>query len=89
MKLAVYSMTPAWIAGIFHIIPSLGFLAFLGGLYGIYVLYLGFSTPLMGTPKEKVVNYLVISTVLWIVLFFVIGVLLGMIFAMRGLLGLF
>lgn len=89
MKLAVYSMTPAWIAGVFHIIPSLGFLAFLGGLYGIYVLYLGFNTPLMGTPKEKVVNYLVISTVLWIVLFFVIGVILGMIFAMRGLLVLF
>ena len=89
MKLAVYSMTPAWVAGIFHIIPSLGVLAVLGSLYGIYVLYLGFDTPLMGTPKDKVVVYCVISVVVMIVLTAVIGLILGAIFAMRGLIGLF
>jgi hypothetical protein len=89
MKLAVYSMTPAWVAGIFYIIPSLGVLAVLGALYGIYLLYVGFSTPLMGTPKEKVVGYMVISVVVMIVLWVIVGVILGAIFAMRGLMGLF
>ena len=89
MKLAVYSMTPAWVAGIFYIIPRLGFLAVLGALYGIYLLYLGFSTPLMGTPKEKVVGYMVISVVVMIVLWVIVGVILEAIFAMRGLMGLF
>lgn len=89
MKLAVYSTTPAWVAGIFHLIPSLGVLAVLGALYGIYILYLGFSTPLMGTPKEKVVGYMVISVVVMIVLWVIVGVVLGAIFAMRGLVGLF
>ncbi|MBM3285013.1 MAG: YIP1 family protein [Candidatus Aminicenantes bacterium] len=89
MKLAVYSMTPAWLAGIFHIIPSLGFLAILGSLYGIYVLYLGFATPLMGTPKEKVVGYMVISVVVMIVLSVVVGLILGAMFAMRGLVSFF
>ncbi|MGQ9672401.1 MAG: Yip1 family protein [Candidatus Aminicenantales bacterium] len=89
MKLAVYSMTPAWLAGIFHIIPSIGFLAVLGFLYGIYILYLGFATPLMETPKEKVVGYMIVSVVVMIVLWAVIGLILGAIFAMRGLVSLF
>src|SRR5690606_29428743 len=40
-KVAAYSMTPGWIAGIFGIIPMLGWLALIGGLYGLYLLYLG------------------------------------------------
>jgi hypothetical protein len=89
MKLAVYSMTPAWVAGIFHIIPSLSILAALGSLYGVYILYLGFDTPLLGTPKDKVVVYCVVSLVVMIVLSVVVGLILGAIFTMRGLIGLF
>jgi len=89
MKLAVYSMTPAWVAGIFHIIPALGVLAVLGSLYGIYILYLGFNTPLLGTPKEKTVGYCVVSFVVMIVLSVVVGLVLGAVFTMRGLIGLF
>jgi hypothetical protein len=89
MKLAVYSMTPGWVAGIFYLIPSLGILATLGSLYGIYVLYLGFNHPLMGTPKEKVVSYIVVSAVVVIVLQIVIGVILGGVFAMRGVMSVF
>jgi hypothetical protein len=89
MKLAVYSMTPAWVAGIFHLIPRLGFLAVLGALYGIYLLYLGFATPLMGTPKEKVPGYMVISVVVMIILTVVIGIVLAAIFGVSGLMGLF
>jgi hypothetical protein len=84
MKLAVYGMTPAWVAGIFHIIPALGVLAVLGSLYGIYVLYLGFSHPLMGTPKDKVITYLVVSVVVMFVLMFVVSAILGAAFAMHA-----
>ncbi len=89
MKLAVFSMTPGWLAGIFHLIPSIGFLAILGFLYGIYILYLGFATPLMETPKEKVIGYMVVSVVVMIVIWAVIGLILGGIFAMRGLVSFF
>jgi hypothetical protein len=89
MKLAVYSMTPAWVAGIFHIIPALGILAILGSLYGIYVLYLGFNQPLMGTPKEKATGYLIVSVVVMIVLMVIVQVILGAVFAMRGVLTVF
>jgi hypothetical protein len=40
-KVAVYSYTPAWVAGVLQILPLLGILAVLGGLYGLYLLYLG------------------------------------------------
>ena len=41
MKLAVYSMTPAWLAGVFALVPGLGFLRFIALLYGVYVFWLG------------------------------------------------
>ena len=41
MKLAVYSMTPAWLAGVFALIPGLGFLRLLALLYSVYVFWLG------------------------------------------------
>jgi Yip1 domain len=89
MKLAVYSMTPAWIAGIFNLIPALSVLSVLGSLYGLYILYLGFSTPLMGTPKEKTVGYVVVSIVVVIVLMAVVGAILGAAFAIRGVMAFF
>ena len=89
MKLAVYSMTPAWIMGIFNLIPALGALSVLGSLYGLYILYLGFATPLMGTPKEKITGYFVVSLVVAIVLMFVIGIVLSAAFAVRGVVAFF
>lgn len=81
MKLAVYAMTPAWVAGILYLVPLLGFLAVIAGMYGIYILYLGFANPLMDTPKEKVITYLVVSMVVYIVLWIIVAVILGGIFA--------
>jgi len=77
MKIAVFSLTPAWVAGVLYIIPFLGILVFLASLYSIYLLYLGFSTPLLDTPKEKVVGYLVVSVIVVIVLMAVIWIILG------------
>ncbi|MDH4217215.1 MAG: YIP1 family protein [Candidatus Aminicenantes bacterium] len=84
MKLAVYSMTPVWVAGVLYIIPFLGWLVILAGLYAIYVLYLGFSCPMMETPKEKVLAYLIVSLVVVAILWVVVAVILGAIFAVGG-----
>jgi len=81
MQLSVYSMTIPFIAGIFYIIPSLGVLAAIAGLYGLYVLYLGFNTPMMDTPKDKVIGYLVVCCIVVVVLMLIIGFVLGAIFA--------
>lgn len=84
MKVAVYAMTPTWVAGALYIIPYLGALVILASLYGIYLLYLALATPLMETPKEKVVAYLVVTFIAAIVLMFVVSIILGAIFAVGG-----
>ena len=50
-KLAVYSFTPVWLAGIFLLLPGLRFLT-LTGFYGAYLLWLGLPR-LMKVPAEK------------------------------------
>jgi hypothetical protein len=55
LKLTVYSYTPAWLAGIFLLIPSLSVLTFIG-LYGGYLLWLGLP-PLMHAPRGKTLPY--------------------------------
>jgi Yip1 domain len=81
MQLSVYSMTIPFVAGIFYIIPSLGVLAAIAGLYGLYVLYLGFNTPMMDTPKDKVIGYLVVCCIVIVVLMLIVGFILGAIWA--------
>ncbi len=72
LKVAVYSYTPGWVAGVLQIIPVLGLLAVLGGLYGLYLLYLGLP-PLMKAPQEKAAGYTVVVVVCAIVLYVVTG----------------
>lgn len=55
-KLMAYSFTPAWLAGILHLIPALGMLAVLASLYSIYVLYLGIPT-MMQVAKDKAAGF--------------------------------
>jgi hypothetical protein len=55
LKLAVYSATPFWLAGVFLLIPRLEFLRILG-LYGIYLLWLGVP-PVMRVPEQKSLAY--------------------------------
>ena len=83
-KLAVYSMTPGWVAGVLYIIPYLDIIVILASLYGLFILYLGFATPLMETPKDKVISYLVVSIIVVIVLSVVVALVLGAIFAVGG-----
>jgi hypothetical protein len=75
VQLVAYSMTPIWLAGILNIFPTIGWLAGLIGLYGLFLMYLGL-TPLMKTPEDKKVVYLVISIIILIVVYFVIAAIL-------------
>lgn len=54
-KLAVYSYTPFWLAGIFLLAPGLRFLVVLS-LYGAYPLWKDLPQ-LMGTPRTKVAGF--------------------------------
>ena len=71
MKVAVYSYTPAWVAGVLQIVPTLGVLGVLAGLYGLYLLYLGLPR-LMKCRQDKAVGYTVVVVVCAIVLSVVI-----------------
>jgi Yip1 domain len=75
LKLAVYSTTPAWLAGVFSLIPGLGVLRILG-LYGLYLLWVGLP-PLMKAPEDKAIGYAAAVVVCAIVLSIVIGVIVG------------
>ncbi len=57
LKVAVYSATPAWLAGVLQILPALGILALIGALYALYLLYLGLPR-LMKSPADKTMGYL-------------------------------
>lgn len=83
LKVAVYSYTPAWLAGILSIIPFLGMLAILAALYGLYLLYLGLPK-LMKCPEDKSIGYTVVVVICAIVLSVVITAIGGM-FAGAGM----
>ena len=56
-KLAAYSATAAWVAGIFQLVPGLGMLTLLG-LYGLYLFYVGVPV-MMKAPQDKALIYTV------------------------------
>ena len=85
LKLAVYSYTPAWIAGVLQIVPLLGIFAIFAALYGLYLLYLGLPR-LMKVAEDKAVAYTAVVVVCAIVLSVIITVIAGTI-AGAGMIG--
>jgi len=81
LKLTVYSYTPAWLAGIFFLIPGLSFLTILG-LYGLYLMWLGLP-PLMQTPRDKALPYAAAVLVCAVILEIVRGAIQATIFLSR------
>ena len=75
MKLAVYSLTPTWLAGVFALIPGLGFLRILG-LYSLYVFWLGLPV-LMRPPPDKTAPYAIATVLCGIVLWVVVTAVTG------------
>jgi hypothetical protein len=72
-RLAVYAATPAWLAGIFLIVPGLSFLAVLG-LYGAYLLWLGLPI-LMQAPVDRALAYAAAVTACALVIALTLGLL--------------
>lgn len=66
LKVAAYSSTAIWVAGIFALIPALWFLTLLG-FYSLYLLYLGLPV-LMKAPKRTAMGYTVVVVLVAIVL---------------------
>ena len=78
LKLAAYVFTPFFLISALDIIPPLGVLTILGVLYGLYILYMGLPI-VLGTPKDKVVPYLVATVVATLIVYFVIGVIIAVV----------
>jgi hypothetical protein len=81
LKLTVYSYTPAWLAGIFMMIPWLAFLSVLG-LYAVYLFWTG-APVLMKIPQEEARGYTAAVVVCATALSIGIPALLGAILALR------
>ncbi len=73
-KVAGYSMTAGWLAGIFSIIPALSLIGSVFGLYSFYLLYRGLPK-LMKTPQEKALPYTALVVIASILLLFVFNIL--------------
>ena len=77
LKVAVYSYTAAWVAGIFGLVPALSLLTVLGGLYSLYLFYLGLPR-LMNAPQSKALGYSVVCILVGIVLSIVVTGIVGL-----------
>ena len=84
-KVAVYSMTPAWIVGIFSLVPSLSVLGLLG-LYAVYLMYVGLPK-LMKSPPTKSIAYTASVIVVGIVLSVIVSGLSSKLISPVGLPG--
>ena len=60
-KLAVYSFTPLWLAGISLLLPGLRFLL-LTGVYGIYLFWLG-APRLAKVPEQQAANFTLVIVI--------------------------
>ena len=72
VQLVAYSFTPMWIGGLLSIFPPIAMIGGLFGLYGLYLLYLGIPK-LKNTPADKQIGYFVVTLIVTIVVYMVIG----------------
>ncbi len=70
MKVAAYSSTAFWVAGVFMLVPMLGWLG-LVGLYSFYLLYKGLPR-LMRVSEDKAVPFLAVVMLISILLYIVV-----------------
>jgi len=72
-KLAAYSATASWLAGVFYLLPVLHVLALLG-LYSLYLLYTGVPI-LMRVPADRALSFTGALIVIGLVIGLVVGAL--------------
>jgi len=75
LKLAAYSSTASWLAGIFLLVPGLRALSILG-LYSLVLLYIGLPV-LMKSPQDRTIGYTIAAIVCAIVIYAVMGAIAG------------
>jgi Yip1-like protein len=67
LKVAAYVPTPAWLAGIFNVIPALWIIGFFLSLYSLYLLFLGLPR-LTRVPENKAIPFLVVVFIATIII---------------------
>jgi hypothetical protein len=74
-KLAAFSYVPAYVFGVLGIMP--GFVAMIGGLLSLYSIYVFWTgvTPMTDVPEGKKIPFTIVSAILAIIVFAVIGVI--------------
>lgn len=75
-QLVAYSYTAGWIGGLFQILPVIAFLGTILSLYGLYILYIGMPK-LKYTPADKHIGYFVVTLIVLIAVYIVIGLILS------------
>ena len=83
VKLVGFSYTAILLAGILNIFPPLAFFTFLGGLYSLYILYIGFK-PMTNVSEEKSTSYFIVSLLVIVAVYVIIGIILAGIIGMLG-----
>ena len=83
VKLVGFSYTAILLAGVLNIFPPLAFLTFLGGLYSLYILYIGFK-PMTNVSDEKSTSYFIVSLLVIVGVYVIIGVVLAGIIGVLG-----
>ena len=76
VALVAYASTPIWLAGIFYMFVPLAPFVLVGTLYAIYLFYLGVG-PVMKTPADKVIPYMLLSALAIIVVWIILGLLMA------------
>lgn len=84
IKLVGYAYTAMLVGGIFNIYAPLAILGFIAGLYSLYVLYIGFK-PMTNVSEEKSMSYFIVSILVIIGVYIVLGIILA---ALIGLVGI-
>jgi len=72
VKIAVFSYTPVWVAGILGIIPAISILMILASLYALYLMYLGLQK-IKEPAKDKLIPYFVVTIVALVVIYWLVG----------------
>ncbi len=77
LKLAGYSYTAIWVAGVALILPGLsGLVALAGAIYSVYLLYLGLPSTMNVLP-ERSTGYTAVVVLSGLVLGWIIAVITG------------
>lgn len=82
LKVAAYSSTASWVAGVFALIPGLRVLILLG-LYSCYLLYLGLPI-LMKTPRDRALVYAGVVIIAAIIVYVIAGTITSRFMTMPG-----